>query len=82
MSIIEQIKALPKGADIQAFIDDERLGRSLVGFADTYAIPSDDLIALAESHERLLKAAKSVAGWDKLLQFQELADAIAGAEKL
>ena len=73
MNIIEQIKALPKGKllHIEHFpVPDDYRGRK-----------TDALIALAESHERLLKAAKAVNVMDRNC-WDEFYAAIEEAEKL
>lgn len=75
MSIIDHIKALPKDLPLNhAIMHVER-------------ITVDDLIALAESHERLLELARDatrtgdgIAGWSRT--HQDLEKAIVEAEKL
>lgn len=74
MNIIEQIKALPEN------------GIVLPDGMAANVIKSDDLKALAESHERLLEAANNVLrdetedGWRT--QMRDLKAAIEQAEKL
>jgi hypothetical protein len=69
MSIIEKIKALPDGEAVWSTIRTD------------FLCQSDDLIALAESHERLLKIVKDLEMYDYPVQ-GNAASAIAEAEKI
>lgn len=66
MSIVEQIKKLPKGFHVRGYQTNSRGVTT-----ETFTIANNRLIALAESHERLLKAAKDARDGIDLLDYDQ-----------
>lgn len=82
VSIIEQIRAMTPDAEFCIRCALGPMGKGVQGYGNVGTVKS--IIALAESHERLLKAVKGIShgGCTKPADWNLLDDAIAEAEEL